>query len=229
MKFCLLFNQVKNYEKKEKQNKKARHSKLITIKPRFLNLIDQTLLSSHALYFPLPSLQFSLCKNSISLSSRALHAALTESNYPNHHFQHQQMSSPEQALASLLSQLALSFDGAVLGVTLAYVAVRSLLKYSSASSSLRKIRSAPSLHVSDLRSILSVQDSSQSQPLDQNLIVLRGTVEAKSAFDSNWKTFKPNVLVSQESGDKAVVIQRTQTVRFLLFILYFLLSNSIIF
>ncbi|GMY34785.1 E3 ubiquitin-protein ligase SPL2 [Fagus crenata] len=121
------------------------------------------------------------------------------------------MSSPEQALASLLSQLALSFDGAVLGVTLAYVAVRSLLKYSSASSSLRKIRSAPSLHVSDLRSILSVQDSSQSQPLEQNLIVLRGTVEAKSAFDSNWKTFKPNVLVSQESGDKAVVIQRTQT------------------
>lgn len=36
-------------------------------------------------------------------------------------------------------------------------------------------------------------------------------MEAKSAVDSSWKTFKPNVLLSQESGDKAVVVQRTQT------------------
>jgi len=128
------------------------------------------------------------------------------------------MSSPEQALASLLSQLALSFDGAVLGIALAYTAVRSLIKFSATSSSLNKILKAPSVvHVSDLRSILAVhddQDSSSSQPSDhhhQKLVVLRGTVEAKSAVDSSWKTFKPNVLLSQESGDKAVVVQRTQT------------------
>nr|XP_023914006.1 E3 ubiquitin-protein ligase SPL2 [Quercus suber] len=129
------------------------------------------------------------------------------------------MSSPEQALASLLSQLALSFDGAVLGIALAYAAVRSLLKFSATSSSLNKILKAPSVvHVSDLRSILAVHDdqdsSSSSQPSDhhhQKLVVLRGTVEAKSAVDSSWKTFKPNVLLSQESGDKAVVVQRTQT------------------
>ncbi|KAL0009824.1 hypothetical protein SO802_004932 [Lithocarpus litseifolius] len=130
------------------------------------------------------------------------------------------MSSPEQALASLLSQLALSFDGAVLGIALAYAAVRSLLKFSATSSSLNKILKAPSVvHVSDLRSILAVhddRDSSSSQPSDhhhhhQKLVVLRGTVEAKSTVDSSWKTFKPNVLLSQESGDKAVVVQRTQT------------------
>ncbi|KAK4591358.1 hypothetical protein RGQ29_021533 [Quercus rubra] len=127
------------------------------------------------------------------------------------------MSSPDQAIASLLSQLALSFDGAVLGIALAYAAVRSLLKFSATSSSLNKILKAPSVaHVSDLRSILAVhddRDSSSSQPSDhhQKLVVLRGTVEAKSAVDSSWNTFKPNVLLSQESGDKAVVIQRTQT------------------
>ncbi|KAG2728658.1 hypothetical protein I3843_01G210100 [Carya illinoinensis] len=124
------------------------------------------------------------------------------------------MSSHEQALVSLLSQLALSLDGAVLGVALAYAAVRSLLKFTATSSSLRKIRKAPSLKVSDLRSILTVDDDSsedQSHPSDQSIFVVRGTVEAKSAVDPNWKSFKPNVLVSKESGDKAVVIQRTQT------------------
>lgn len=128
------------------------------------------------------------------------------------------MSSHEQALVSLLSQLALSLDGAVLGVALAYAAARSVLKFTATSSALRKIRRAPSLEVSDLRSILPVEDSSSgpSQQSDQMIVVVRGTVEAKSAVDLNWKSFKPNVLVSQESGDKAVIVQRTQTVRFLL-------------
>ncbi|XP_059456911.1 E3 ubiquitin-protein ligase SPL2 [Corylus avellana] len=123
------------------------------------------------------------------------------------------MSSHEQALVSLLSQLALSLDGAVLGMALAYAAARSVLKFTATSSALRKIRRAPSLEVSDLRSILPVEDSSSgpSQQSDQMIVVVRGTVEAKSAVDLNWKSFKPNVLVSQESGDKAVIVQRTQT------------------
>lgn len=137
------------------------------------------------------------------------------------------MSSHEQALVSLVSQLALSFDGAVLGVALAYAAVRSVLKFTATSSALGKIRTAPSLEVSDLRSILAVEDSSSglSQQFDQMIVVVRGTVEAKSAVDPNWRrsavdpnwrSFKPNILVSQESGDKAVIVQKTQTVRFLL-------------
>jgi E3 ubiquitin-protein ligase MUL1 len=128
------------------------------------------------------------------------------------------MSSHEQALVSLLSQLAFSLDGAVLGVALAYAAVRSVLKFTATSSALGKIRRAPSLEVSDLRSILTVEDSSSglSQSSDHMIVVVRGTVVAKSAVDPNWKSFKTNVLVSQESGDKAVIVQRTQTVRFLL-------------
>ncbi|XP_062157248.1 E3 ubiquitin-protein ligase SPL2 [Alnus glutinosa] len=123
------------------------------------------------------------------------------------------MSSHEQALVSLLSQLAFSLDGAVLGVALAYAAVRSVLKFTATSSALGKIRRAPSLEVSDLRSILTVEDSSSglSQPSDHMIVVVRGTVVAKSAVDPNWKSFKTNVLVSQESGDKAVIVQRTQT------------------
>lgn len=126
------------------------------------------------------------------------------------------MSSHDQVVVSLLSQLALSFDGAVLGVALAYAAVRSVLKFRATSSALRKVRNAPSVGVSDLRSILAIEDSSSpssddSQSSDQMFVVVRGTVEAKSAVDPNWISFKPHVLVSQESGDKAVAVQRTQT------------------
>lgn len=118
-------------------------------------------------------------------------------------------------MVSLLSQLALSFDGAVLGVALAYAAVRSVLKYTSTSSALCKLRKAPSVKVSDLRSILaadaSSEGSNESRPSDGKLVIVRGTVEAKSVIDGSWKSLRPNVMVSQESGDKAVVIQRTQT------------------
>ncbi|KAF2323622.1 hypothetical protein GH714_036362 [Hevea brasiliensis] len=125
------------------------------------------------------------------------------------------MSSHEQALASLVSQLALSFDGAILGVALAYAAVRSFLKFTSNSKALRKIRKAPTLRVSDLRSILDLpqpSDENQNQNLDQDqnqkLVIVRGQVEAKSAIDGNWRS---NVLVAHESGDKAVIVQRIQT------------------
>ncbi|KAF5745555.1 mitochondrial ubiquitin ligase activator of nfkb 1-A [Tripterygium wilfordii] len=121
------------------------------------------------------------------------------------------MSSHEQALASVLSQLALSFDGAVLGVVLAYAAVRSLFKFTAHSSALRRIRHAPSASVPDLRALLPSSDD-QSQSSDQNLVIVSGIVEAKSVVQGNWKSLgRPLILVSQESGDKAVVIQRTQT------------------
>lgn len=113
---------------------------------------------------------------------------------------------------SLISQLALSLDGAVLGAALAYAAVRSLLKFTTTSSALGRIRQAPSSSVSDLRSILTVEDSSSDESqLFEKIVVVRGTVEAKSAVDPSWKSFKPNILVSRESGDKGVVVQRTQT------------------
>ncbi|KAI9102954.1 hypothetical protein K1719_023393 [Acacia pycnantha] len=119
------------------------------------------------------------------------------------------MTSHEQALVSLFSQLALSFDGAVLGLALAYTAVRSVLKLTANSAALDKLRIAPTLSVSDLRSLL---DSSDSDGNSQNkLVIVRGTVEAKSAVESGWKSLRSGVLVSNESGDSAVAIERSQT------------------
>ncbi|CAJ1950769.1 unnamed protein product [Sphenostylis stenocarpa] len=122
------------------------------------------------------------------------------------------MSHQEQALVSLLSQLALSFDGAVLGFALAYAALRTLFKFSATSTALRKLRRAPYLSVSDLRSLLADTPSEADSNSDGGTIVIvRGTVDAKSAVDGSWKTLRPGVLVSRESGDKGVILQRTQT------------------
>ncbi|XP_022721593.1 E3 ubiquitin-protein ligase SPL2 isoform X2 [Durio zibethinus] len=119
------------------------------------------------------------------------------------------MSSHEQALASLISQLALSFDGAILGAALAYAALRTIFRFKSTSTALRKIRGAPSLRVADLRCLV---EEDKSDSTEEPVVIIRGAVDARSAADGrSWKSLKNDVLVSQESGDKAVVIQRTQT------------------
>ncbi|XWS20072.1 hypothetical protein CRYUN_Cryun31cG0070100 [Craigia yunnanensis] len=119
------------------------------------------------------------------------------------------MSSHEQALASLISQLAFSFDGAVLGAALAYAAFRTIFRFKSTSNALRKIRGAPFLRVANLRSLLEEEKSDYTE---EPVVIIRGVVDARSAGDGrSWKSLKNNVLVSQESGDKAVIIQRTQT------------------
>ncbi|WVZ22254.1 hypothetical protein V8G54_000798 [Vigna mungo] len=122
------------------------------------------------------------------------------------------MSHHQQALVSLLSQLALSFDGAVLGFALAYAAIRTFFKFSATSAALRKLRRAPYLSVSDLRSLLAdVPSDADSTSDGGTIVIVRGTVDAKSAVDGSWKTLRPSVLVSRESGDKGVILQRTQT------------------
>ncbi|KAK8524762.1 hypothetical protein V6N13_015771 [Hibiscus sabdariffa] len=119
------------------------------------------------------------------------------------------MSSHEQAVASLISQLALSFDGAVLGAALAYAAFRTIYRFKATSTALRKIRGAPYSRVADLRSLL---EEDRSGSAEEPVVVIRGAVEARSVADGrSLKGLKNNALVSQESGDKAVVIQRTQT------------------
>lgn len=117
--------------------------------------------------------------------------------------------SVDEAAAAVLSQIALAADGAVLGLGLAYVAVRSIVNYTSSSSALNKIKHAPSLRVSDLRSFLSNSDLDSG---DRKLVVVRGYVEAKAAVEGNWTSLRHNdALVSPQSGDKAVVLLRTQT------------------
>jgi E3 ubiquitin-protein ligase MUL1 len=123
------------------------------------------------------------------------------------------MSINEQTVAAILSQVALAADGAFLGVALAYVAVRSLIRFTGASSALKKIKDSPSVRISDLRSVLSPSDGSDSSTGSEEgkLVIVRGLVEAKSAVDGNWKSLRQNVLVSHESGDRGVIIRRTQT------------------
>lgn len=126
-----------------------------------------------------------------------------------------QMSSDDRAMLSLLSDIAFSFDGAVLGVALAYAAVRSVLKYAFTTAVLCKLREAPYVRVSDLRSILTVDDSENS---NGKLVIVRGVVQE---IDGNSKSLGTNALVSKESGDRAVAIQRTLTV----FVVVWLLRN----
>ncbi|KAE8696378.1 putative leucine-rich repeat receptor-like protein kinase [Hibiscus syriacus] len=119
------------------------------------------------------------------------------------------MSSHEQAVASLISQLAFSFDGAVLGAALAYAAFRTIFRFKATSNALLKIRCAPYIRVADLRSLL---EEDRSDFADEPIVVIRGAVEARSSADGrSLKGLKNNALVSQESGDKAVIIERTQT------------------
>ncbi|XP_010480008.1 PREDICTED: E3 ubiquitin-protein ligase SPL2-like [Camelina sativa] len=119
------------------------------------------------------------------------------------------MSSPERAIINLLLDLALSFDGAVLGLTLAISAVGSAIKCASTNAALNKINDAPEVSVADLRSLLPAsEDKSETNDhgtsSDQRLVVVRGFVRPKISGDDN-------VLISSETGDKALIIQRTQT------------------
>ncbi|KAM5579563.1 E3 ubiquitin-protein ligase SPL2 [Rosa sericea] len=124
------------------------------------------------------------------------------------------MSSNEHTLASLISQLVLSLDGAVLGTIVAFAAVDSFLNFKSTTSALRKIRQAPSVKVSDLRSLIH-EDSDQPQPSDaSNLVVLRGRVQATPDADGTYKSLKSSPIINPESNENttidAVIVQRTQ-------------------
>ncbi|XP_021720459.1 E3 ubiquitin-protein ligase SPL2-like [Chenopodium quinoa] len=119
------------------------------------------------------------------------------------------MSAGDQAAAAIAAQLLLAGDGACLGLALGYVAVRSLTKFAATSSAFRKIREAPSVQVSDLRYLIK-DDSDEGERNSEVLVVVRGLVASKSAVNGSWKSFWPDVLVSHESGDRGVVLQRSQ-------------------
>ncbi|KAI6691412.1 hypothetical protein NL676_028240 [Syzygium grande] len=127
------------------------------------------------------------------------------------------MSSHELAAVSLLSNIALSIDGAaVLGLTLAYAAVRTIVKFTSSSSALRKLQDVPSFLASDLRSVLDVEGGSDSSSRSERevFVIVRGTVMAKWPIEEGQcGSLRQNVLYSHISGDRpAVIIQRTQTI-----------------
>nr|GEU45372.1 E3 ubiquitin-protein ligase SPL2 [Tanacetum cinerariifolium] len=114
------------------------------------------------------------------------------------------MSVHDQAAVAVLSQVALAADGAVLGLALAYIAVRSVLKFKTTSSALHKLQNAPSVTVSDLRSVLTDDEN------NDQIVIVRGVVETKANVTGGWMKHN-NVLVSHESDESAVILQRTQT------------------
>lgn len=136
------------------------------------------------------------------------------------------MSAPDQAVAAVLSQLALAADGTVLGLALAFIAVQSVLKFKATNSALRQIKAAPSLRVSDLRSVVA-EDADSNQSADSSkLVIVRGTVEAKSAVEGDCEGLRNDVLVAHDSDEKAVILQRTQTVLHLFLSLIFVYFDS---
>nr|CAD1838019.1 unnamed protein product [Ananas comosus var. bracteatus] len=120
------------------------------------------------------------------------------------------MSSRDNETAAAIARAATSFDGAVLGIGLALCAASTWAKYFATSHALRRIRLAPSAPISDLRSLLP---SSSSDDDEAALIVVRGHVQPRSAVDAPpWASAKSfGSLVSQGSGERAVIVKQTQT------------------
>ncbi|XP_020105061.1 E3 ubiquitin-protein ligase SPL2-like [Ananas comosus] len=120
------------------------------------------------------------------------------------------MSSRDNETAAAIARAATSFDGAVLGIGLALCAASTWAKYFATSHALRRIRLAPSAPISDLRSLLP---SSSSDDDEAALIVVRGHVQPRSAVDGPpWASAKSfGSLVSQGSGERAVIVKQTQT------------------
>ncbi|KAL8043438.1 hypothetical protein ABFX02_09G119700 [Erythranthe guttata] len=136
------------------------------------------------------------------------------------------MSLHDRALTAFLTQLAMAADGAFIGVGVAYVAFSCFRRYAVTSSALRKISQSPSVQPSDLRSILSESDDSRPSSSRRDdgdasslnfdcgkLVFVSGSVEVKSALDkANWKSLRgTDLVVSHESGEKGVILQRIQT------------------
>ncbi|KAI0498863.1 hypothetical protein KFK09_019761 [Dendrobium nobile] len=120
------------------------------------------------------------------------------------------MSSRDHAAAAAVARVAVAGDGAILGVGLAICAATSWVKYLTSSSSLDRIRSAPSPRISDLRALLAASDGECEG--EGKLVVVRGQVHLKPTADSNWVSSKnQSALISQGSGERAVIVQQTQT------------------
>ncbi|CAM8940745.1 unnamed protein product [Rhodiola kirilowii] len=114
------------------------------------------------------------------------------------------MSYNGEASIRMLARVALLGDGAVLGLVTAYISVRCFVRYFSDSSALKRIERAPEVRVSDLKILISQEGEGD------RLVVVKGAVEARLDMDSGWKSLWPGVLVSRETGDIGVVLQRTQ-------------------
>ncbi|KAL5726402.1 RING-type E3 ubiquitin transferase [Ranunculus cassubicifolius] len=108
------------------------------------------------------------------------------------------MPSTGNPITTLLAELALATGGIVVGTSLGYFAGHSFRKFISAQLAFDKIQQAKDVPIGDLRALLS----SASSP-DEKFVLVRGFVEASLGSGSD-------LLVSQGSGEKGVVLQESR-------------------
>ncbi|KAI3443228.1 uncharacterized protein J3R85_000151 [Psidium guajava] len=138
-------------------------------------------------------------------------------------------------VVSLLSNFVVSLDGAVLGLTLACAAVRTIMIFTSSSSALRKLQDAPVVGTTKLRSMLSVLDGSDSEPDSwsrsgrEEFVVLRGWVMPKYEVEPGvaWDIVKEPVFKVQGYRGNVVISQRTHVRRTVMD--FFLLKYVVVF
>ncbi|EPS62392.1 hypothetical protein M569_12398 [Genlisea aurea] len=114
---------------------------------------------------------------------------------------------------AIMVQLALSADGAFLGVGLGYVAVRCVQKYIYLSSALSRIRKSPEVHASEVRSLIELRERMENESNSgsaDDMFIVRGTVEAVEK--GNRKDSRSiNLLISPDSGERGVILEQSQT------------------
>lgn len=129
------------------------------------------------------------------------------------------MASHDREISQAITRIALAGDGAVLGLGLAVIAVRTWFKFHSHSKALQSIQHTPVSHIADLRSLLPppqdyggdsgnrTHDPVQAHPL----VIVRGKVQPTASVESSGNNESEGVLMTHNSGDKAVIFEKTQT------------------
>ena len=138
----------------------------------------------------------------------------------------------EEEISSALMRVALAADGFFIGLGLAVFAIRTWRRFSFHRKALRCLEKTPSLpHISDL---LVLQDhngqtdregitfsskasSGSSSPQNNPFVIIRGRVTTRSAMESQFFRNEDGLLSTENpTSEKAVIVQRTQTVSLLL-------------
>ncbi|KAJ7569338.1 hypothetical protein O6H91_01G073600 [Diphasiastrum complanatum] len=142
------------------------------------------------------------------------------------------MASYDEEFVAAVSSIALAGDGLVLGAGMALLALRTWLKYRSHAKALKRLEDTPLSHIADLRSLLllnpeeqSARDGSKSeynsksvpqiaskeQQHEDVLVIVRGSVQPKSYVDSNGRGQNEEIVVAENAGQKAVLVEKSQT------------------
>lgn len=144
------------------------------------------------------------------------------------------MTSHDEELCAALTRMALAGDGVVLGIGMAVLAVRTWVKFRTHSKAFKQVQETPATSIADLRTLAldqadaAVAEATKVHPAskrsgffgdhtkrvaarEQSLVIVRGRVQTKASVESG-KAEDTDALVAQSVTDKAVFLERTQTV-----------------